>query len=153
MKELIKVERIEIVQVEGSRLWCDKLQTAQSWEQANSILSKMAGAASEIGYDKTEFTIYFEDGTTYSGRYDLKHISREQPDLSAHVVGFVRYHGGLASDSELGPNCTREQYDRTVKEGWLKDYADGYVKLFNTHDLGPYQRKYECTTTSTQDVD
>jgi hypothetical protein len=45
-----------------------------------------------LGYYKTDFVITYEDGFTYSGRYD---IGADSPTLEGHVIDHLRYHGDV----------------------------------------------------------
>jgi len=57
------------------------------WEQADRLLFDWSQTAPRGGgYDKVDFTVNYEDGETYSGRYDLVHWSEEYPSLAKEVL-------------------------------------------------------------------
>lgn len=82
---MIKVKTITIVRAEGPTQLCGIKQVANSWEYANQILRQNSIYAPERGgYDKHDFTVVFEDGSEYKGRYDLMHWRVEWADLAKH---------------------------------------------------------------------
>src|SRR5215467_12129576 len=111
MTDKIKPKLITITRAEGLVAECNKPETATTWPHANAILFNWSRTAPEHGgYDKCDFTIVFEDGTDYNGRYDLVHYRREHPDLARHVRSFVRYLAG-----ELPAWCVTEEDKAKVR--------------------------------------
>lgn len=131
----IKPKRIEIIRVEGPSNLCGKVQTATSWAEADFILRMNSSTAPKNGgYDKHDFRVTFEDGATYSGRYDLMHWEVARPDLAGHVRAFIRYLAGYAPAWLADKPAAMHRYlkDREanlaeVKEAerWLERYDLG----------------------------
>jgi hypothetical protein len=113
--KMIKPKLITITRAEGFVEECDKPETATSWLAADAILRRWSNTAPKTGgYDKCDFSIVFEDGQDYKGRYDLKHWEAETPDLAHHVRSFISYLSGKAPAWLLVPG----------KERYLKHYND-----------------------------
>lgn len=108
----IEVKRIAITRAEGPVGECNVPKYANSWEEANVILKDMALTASSLGYDKTDFEIYFSNGDIYRGRYDLTPEDRFKADLYKHVTDFCEFHGGICFS--LPSHITREQYSELL---------------------------------------
>lgn len=89
--DAIEVKRIEIERVEGYAEDCFKV-TADSFEQASRIISLMAQNAPNDGsYDKTDFTVEWSDGQTYSGRLDLQYRMKNGYDLRDQMRETIPY--------------------------------------------------------------
>lgn len=72
----------------GPDCWTDAQRQIEEWRQT---------APEQIGYDKTDFTVTFEDGATYSGRIDLKHPNHPKPEennLAEHLANEVLFRAG-----------------------------------------------------------
>jgi hypothetical protein len=92
-RELIKPKTILITRIEGPSNRCGKVQTCTGWSDANVTLRLNSTTVSKSGggYDKHDFTVIFEDGTEYNGRYDLYHWTLKRADLAGHVRTFVQW--------------------------------------------------------------
>jgi hypothetical protein len=104
------------------------------FESANTFLRELSRNAPgpHEGYFKTDFTITFEDGETYSGRIDLTNF--ETPDLGAHVRKFVEfYSGGLACD-QLPSHISPSTYRTTVLRNM--DTRDASIRFRDNYQLG-----------------
>jgi hypothetical protein len=122
-RELIRPKRIVIVRAEGLAELCDKPQECRDWFDANVKLRlNSTTAPTGGGYDKHDFTVTFEDGLEYEGRYDLKHWSVERPDLAKHVRSFLRW---CAFDGEAAPRLKSEQ-------------VEAAKRFLQTYDVGQY---------------
>lgn len=126
--KVIKLKSITLTRGEGPAEECGKPKTVFSWREADSVLRQWSETAPECnGYDKVDFTITYEDGETYKGRYDLKHHRCETPDLAKHVRGFVSFHAGKQKPAWM----TDEEYQRYVSkmkpefEHFLEHYEIG----------------------------
>jgi hypothetical protein len=109
---MIKPKTITLVRAEGLIQECNKPKVARSWVEANAILFNWSRTAPEHGgYDKCDFTVIFEDGTDYKGRYDLVHYRCQHPNLARHVKDFVRYLAG-----ELPHWCVKEEDKARVRK-------------------------------------
>src|SRR5699024_4631574 len=91
VNKMIKIKCIELERVEGQK----EAVKVSDWKKANEQLLKWSKSAPrEHGYHKVEFTIEWNDNTSYSGNYDLKHNEIEQPDLLEHMQNYVTFHTG-----------------------------------------------------------
>jgi len=61
------------------------------WEEANAQLTQW-GTTVNGGYDKVDFHIIFEDGSEYTGTYDLR--KHEQGNIGAHVKSHLAFNSG-----------------------------------------------------------
>lgn len=131
----IKPKLIEITRGEGPSNLCGKVQKASSWAEADMILRCNSSSAPKCGaYDKHDFTVTFEDGTVYTGRYDLKHWKVERPDLAGHVRGFIRYLAGYAPAWMANDPKATERYLKD-REANLAEVEEA-TRWLETYDLG-----------------
>src|SRR4051812_22091261 len=80
----ISLQRVEGTNEEISRSWlfATPFTGPGMWIDASQMLLAWSDTAPlDKGYDKVYFSVLFENGWTYRGRYDLVHWSREMPDL------------------------------------------------------------------------
>ena len=92
---MVNIKKIELERLEGPISSCTSVE-CKTFTEANWMLYVWsASAPKDFGYDKYRFSIEWEDGETYTGRYDLVHYSRRtdegtgKPDLVAHIMGFI----------------------------------------------------------------
>lgn len=95
---------------EGPTDLCGKreVESPDVWAKADRILFewRMTAPGPGKGYNKVGFVVRYEDGETYSGRYDLK--KHETPDLAGHIRAFCRF---ASSDrAEWVPLEGRQQF-------------------------------------------
>lgn len=131
----IAVKNITITPVEESIGSSFDPVTVESFDAADSLLFKIAKRVKpNSGYRKTVFEIVFEDGTKYTGRYDVESLQKEFPDLLAHVRDFVRFSAGI------------DRPDHMTEEDW-RDYLAGvehtnpgivkqYANFARNYDIG-----------------
>lgn len=127
----VKVKEVWIRRAEGLPEECVAL-TLQSIAEADAVLRRWALTAPADGcYDKCDFTIAFEDGDTYSGRYDLKRHDAGHADLiGRHVRQFVEFYAGLWKP----PHWSEEDYEREIRrdvERCLK-----YKEFLDKYEIG-----------------
>ncbi|GEM_PF-1380004 len=94
----IKPAKIILTRAEGE-IGVDSFDPTEtvSFEEANLILKKWAlTAPKELGYDKVDFKVIFEDGEIYEGRYDLKYKDKTEASLENHMKDFLRFVAGLS---------------------------------------------------------
>lgn len=132
---MINPKTITITRVEGYVHECNKPKVAHSWIEADSILHRWSNTAPEHGgYDKCDFTVVFEDGETYEGRYDLVHWRCEAPNLANHISSFVNYLAGKPPAWLKRSDKKRylEEYEREIAahpertaaaRKWLETYS------------------------------
>lgn len=143
---------------EGPITECGEVNV-QSWAMANAQLSKWAETAPEPGngYDKTDFTVTWEDGEEYSGRYDLKRHDTTYADLGAHIADYLRFLTG----EHCPDHMTEEKYqaymqqvgEQTETKAWLAQheiierfepgYVEGILKQEEEERKAEKQRQWE----------
>lgn len=129
-----KVQQIVINRLEGP-IGCDSEYVVSSWSEADTALARESWTAPKSGgYDKTDFTITFENGHTYSGRYDLKHMSVEFPNLQAHVRDFVRFSAGIDCPEHMTEESWRE-YLRAVEQ-YSPGASEQFADLYYNYEIG-----------------
>lgn len=127
----IHVKSITITRAEGTIEEVDRPKTISSFEEADRVLREWSETApKELGYDKCDFTITYEDGETYKGRYDLKHWATEYPNLGKHVREFLTFHAGKRKPAWM----TEEQYESFLQQPHVQR-----VKLESERFLESYQ--------------
>lgn len=127
----IHVKSITITRAEGPAEECDRPQTVSSFEEADRVLREWSETApKELGYDKCDFTITWEDGETYKGRYDLKYWATEYPNLGKHVRDFITFHAGKQKPAWM----TAEQYESFLQQPHIQE-----TKLESQRFLENYQ--------------
>ncbi len=137
---MIKPKTITITRAEGPTKECGT-RTAQSWIEANAILYSWSRTAPEHGgYDKCDFHIMFEDGTEYSGRYDLMHFRRERPNLALHVRNFVGYLAGELPAWAIGKPKDIERV-RRHQQSLGEETKREAEQFLATYDLGDATRR------------
>ena len=141
MRALIRAKTIILDRVEGSHVEVgrpeariERADHEDIWSTADSTLKDWSETApKEGGYDKTDFTIVYDDGETYKGRYDLKHWTVEYPDLAKHVYHFVGFHAGVYKP----PHLTAEEYAEILNRLWVKEIPE-FQKFLQTYEIGHY---------------
>ena len=82
--------------------------------EADRMLTRWARQAPKGGdYEKTKFTVKWENGDEYDGQYELVHISLESPSLGRHMKEFI------SNILEAGKNLSSEEkkeYRRFLNE-------------------------------------
>ncbi len=128
----IKVIKIELTFSESPNFTCPKvfndLEIANGFiwrEHFRATQDKASGKL--LGYFKTDFTLTFEDGETYSGRFDIGSDAR---DLSSHVIGFCEVYGGIKKPAHMTP----ERWEQFKKQ--YEKHAPDYRDFLNKYDLG-----------------
>jgi hypothetical protein len=97
-------------------------QVFSGFAAANEALSRARLKAPTLGYNKTDFTLEYEDGETYSGRYD---VGRDNFDtLQMHVRQFCECYGRIKKPA----NLTEEQWKSVAT------YPE-YAEFLNKYEL------------------
>ena len=103
------------------------------WEQADCLLFEWSQTAPRgSGYHKVDFTVKYEDGETYSGRYDLVHWNEEYPSLAKHMRSFVTFHAG----KWCPPHMTEEQYRSLLETEPYVTMRPKFEKFLETYEIG-----------------
>lgn len=136
---MIEMTKIEVTRAEGpldfTAYPVGKTKTVHSWAHANSILRRIAHEKRQngetIGYDKTDFTVHFADGQTYSGRADVE-ADGSDTDLARHVREFVGFLAGTfrplwMNDDQWAEACRQHEQDGSAKQAsaFLATYQIG----------------------------
>jgi hypothetical protein len=125
-----KVKGISITRVEGAPVGSANAR-ADSWAHADTVLHRWSeSVARDGGFDKCEFTVEWEDGETYQGRFDLVNWRDAEPDLAKHVRELAYFYTG-----RLRPNhMTPEVYAAFLEERSAVQVV--YGGLLANNDLG-----------------
>jgi len=77
--------------------------TFQSWSEANAFIFKRSLLNRDCYYLKTFFTVVFEDGYEYSGKYEIQCNAKheEKADLGAHIKSHALLYAGRDSPSHI----------------------------------------------------
>lgn len=134
----IKVKEITLTLAEGPTHLTDKPITVHSWIDAMTALLvwkiKLFPDSKRIGgYYKTDFVVTFENGNTYSGRFD---IAGDEPCcLASHVWRSVSFLSGRRKR----PDMTDERYlahlDQIDPTG---EHRKGATEILDNYDLDNY---------------
>lgn len=130
----VQILNITIERLEGKIDEC-KTVTVTDWDSANCVLWIMSQTAPEHGGDDAvAFVITFENGKTYDGRYDLKHHTKETPDLKEHVRDFVRFSSGIDCPKHMTEESWREYLEAI--EHYSPGTREAFTKLYHNYDIG-----------------
>ncbi|MCA8270374.1 hypothetical protein [Burkholderia vietnamiensis] len=100
----IGVKRITVTRGEGPADLCGKQKSVSTFDHANLVLSRWSATAPDSGgYDKCDFEIEFQDGSTYQGRYDLKHFTCATANLAGHVQELALFYTGRHTPAHMTP--------------------------------------------------
>jgi hypothetical protein len=128
---VIRVARIAITRAEGLPHECSVTHICGTWDDADAVLKRMAWTAPEHGgYHKTDFRITWEDGETYTGRYDLKRHDVSLAYLARHVRRFCEFYSGRWRPEHV----SEEQYRAIVDRD--PELRDAIARLLDTHQIG-----------------
>lgn len=132
----IRVKSITVTRAEGLIEEVGKPQTVSEdniWEKANKVLLDWSRTAPKDchTYDKCDFIITYEDGETYKGRYDLKHLICEYPDLGQHVKDFVTFHAGQRKPAWM----TDEQYQNVMKLSHIQEMKPEFERFLKNYEI------------------
>ncbi|MCM3109993.1 LPD25 domain-containing protein [Lederbergia lenta] len=110
MTTQIKVKEIKFNWSESAAI--ENNTIVSTFEEANMLVYKAAINNTRPGYDKTEFTITWEDGRTHNGRIDIEnsHANKVNP-IGEHVKYFYESLSGLRKPSAW----TDEEYKSHLK--------------------------------------
>ena len=124
-----KIKEIKLSRWEGPTNNCGTF-TVATFEQADDQLRSWSWSAPEKGqgYDKCGFTITFENGETYEGRYDLNRGTIHS--LQQHVQNFL-----LCMSGQKKPrHWTDEQYQTVLNRS--PELTERCKKFIAEYDLG-----------------
>lgn len=131
----------------GKPIMLHKWQHPDIWAAADKVLFDWSSTAPKDGsYHKVDFTVEYEDGKTYTGRYDLVHHTRRYPSLAKHVYEFVRFSAGKWPGAlplnEYAVLMDHKPWKEQTKEfaKFLEKYSIGE---FNPQTIKPRTEKQE----------
>lgn len=129
----VKVKEVWIQRAEGLPEECVE-RTFPSIALADEELRRWAKTAPEDGtYDKCDFKITFEDGDTYSGRYDLKRHDAGHTDLiGRHVRQFAKFYAGLWRPDHMTPKQYEHHLALAERRGIDRK---GYVEFLEKYEV------------------
>lgn len=110
--------------------------TFNSWEEINRfLLEKSLTIKINYGCLKSFFSIEFEDGFTYNGRYDILYRTKEKEDLGLHILSHCLCHSGRwkpsTFDTEKGYLNYINTFPRQIE--LCRQVLDYYEIKFNSH--------------------
>jgi hypothetical protein len=103
LSQKIDVARVTLERVEGIRARA----CVTSMQAADVVLKNWSRTAPEFGYDKCDFSIDYEDGQRYVGRFDLT----AAPESVIHLADHIRRNLLHITGRKKPANWTKEQYD------------------------------------------
>jgi hypothetical protein len=112
-KNKIRVKAITIHQAEGLPQDCTTT-THETWSEAEKRIRSICERAKDMGCLKTDFTLVYADGESYTGRYDAALPSKASYEgtLSDHVRSHLTFSAGLHRPDHV----TEENYERYLAE-------------------------------------
>lgn len=89
---MITLKSIKVEQAEGKHKQFVR-GTANSVEEANSLLRLIAQSGPDLGYYKTDVLVAWADGVEVKLRHDVKHYSAENNDtnVTSQLQGWARF--------------------------------------------------------------
>lgn len=119
---------------EGPCHECGKPQTVKTFDEANDVLRSWARTAPKGGgYDKCDFVVTYDNGDTYSGRFDLTEEHRTGSRLlEDHMRSMVRFYSGNGKPAHM----TEERYRTYLASEHLAEPIREYVKFGETCQIG-----------------
>lgn len=127
----LKITKVEIMRAEGNTAIdsnIGKTQVYKSVKEANARLKNISASIPKEnkGYDKTDVTVHFEDGSTYKGRWDVQNNYSEYPDndVKGHIRDFFKYYAGENSRGR-----------EAIEKGWTskeeKNNAQDWLTIYD----------------------
>ncbi|BAS31228.1 SNF2-related protein [Dehalococcoides mccartyi] len=138
----IKAKTIVIERAEGPASECGKPVTLTGpdvWQKAFYLLYKWGKTAPmHGGYDKCDFKVNWEDGQTYSGRYDLKHPDDETPDLDGHIYHLSAMYAGRFRPAWMNDR----QWQDFLNDSTTKQLGPKYRDFLDKYEVGGPNREW-----------
>lgn len=101
-----KVTVVTLNRVEGPAGYCGKMD-ARTWSEAETVVRMWARTAPEDGYEKVDFTVEWDDGSTYKGEMELERHHAERGNvLIDHVIKHLTSIRATAVETELAEAAT-----------------------------------------------
>lgn len=135
-----KVKSIRIERAEGTHAEVEHGKvTCTSWEQAETFVRWMSRTApANGGYDKTDVRIEWENGDSYSFRFDMQreHAASVSP-LRSEVRSSLEFYAGRHCPIHM----ERDEYPRFLERlaGWAKvsvsEFTTGRAQLLDNCEV------------------
>lgn len=135
-KNVIGVRSISLERAEGRHEECIKV-TVPSWEEAEATMRRWGRTAPgpRGGYHKCDFIVTFDDGETYSGRFDLTNNGEDQSgnySIHKHALDHLRFMAGVRRPGHMSEADYKRILDdyASVAPTMRKDATDALAKYF-----------------------
>lgn len=132
---MIKAVKIEIgfsehpaIQQFGAPTFTCMRSANEYFAHENRMVEYAKALNQMMGYYKTDFTITFEDGTQYKGRYDF---GSDAVDLTTHIRRFAECYSGRIKPSHMKPEHW-EHFKRDMVSAESQAYFAG---ILDNYDL------------------
>ena len=134
---MIQVKSITITRAEGLIEECDKPVTVSSFQEAQAVLTKWGHTAPKNGgYDKVDFSVVWQDGEHYNGRYDMVYGGRESDEatLASHIHDYLTFLSGTRKPDHMTEQDYQNCIARHVKDNpnhiqEVNDFLEKYAIL------------------------
>ena len=135
---MIKATKVVLDVVEGHSEDCIEhiIEDGDPIEQADLLFFRILKPhAPDLGYNKTDASIIWEDGESYSFRFD---VAKDTGSFSEELFRTILFYAGKAKPSHM----TEDQYHRFLEEtlpnrGLTAEHADFYRKTAEERQLLP----------------
>lgn len=129
----VKPRYIILDRAEGLLRECGQPEVTYTWPHADQILRRMAQTAPKQSYHKVDFVVVYQNGETYSGRYDLTKQDAYKSDLlKTHIREFALCYSGLKKPSHM----TDLQYREFINYYKENGSAEFYKKFLAQYEPG-----------------
>lgn len=132
-----KTEKIKMksIRIHGSESSYAGDHTFDTWLDAGAHIRSIAFYAPRTGgYDKTKFTVLFEDDSTYNGRLDIQHYTLPYPDndndLARHIFDHVRFYAG-----QYCPSHMDQEHYKGILNAASPDIIKKHLDFLNTFEI------------------
>jgi hypothetical protein len=130
---MVPVKAITINRAEGLIEECGKPVTVATFAEAQAVLIKWGQTAPKGGgYDKVDFSVVWEDGEHYKGRYDMVYGGMESDGatLASHISDYLTFLTGSRKPDHMKEQDYRNCIARYVKENpnHIKEITDFLAK-------------------------
>lgn len=130
-----KVKEIVFEIVEWEEWQPQREQYFFTWDRVNQAIEVYQTIAPDNGsYFKCDYKVTWEDGETWTSRYDM---TRDSGSLGEDVKSCLIYYSGRLSDEDLlERKLSREEYMNRINTFWNGKYSpEDVAKFFDTHAL------------------
>lgn len=127
---MIKVSSVWLRRAEGRTHECISVFLPSIDAASKKLREWSRTIPAEItSYFKCDFTVTFEDGEQYHGRYDLKAF--DSGDLAKHMIDFLVFSTGARCPAHM----TQERYDAFIASAVTPEKREACVRYLATYEL------------------